>query len=108
MPGGVRGTFSFAARLTNTSPKVLSDLFAEVTTLTQGNLLQKADGGPGSIGARLTVPQEDDFTDGVLSPEELVDVPFIMCLQERRPFQLFVDVFGVVDASADVHAKALP
>jgi hypothetical protein len=77
-----------------------------VTTLTNGNLLQNADGGPGGVGARLTVPQQEGFTDGVLSPEEFVDVPFIICVTAQAPFTFTVDVFGDVDASLDAHARA--
>jgi hypothetical protein len=106
-PEGFVGNFRFEARLLNTSDRLLSDLFVEVTTLTNGNLLQNADGSPGGVGARLTVPDEDGFTDGVLSPQESVDVPFIICLQERRLFQFVVDVLGVVDASTEVQARAL-
>ena len=39
-------------------------------------------------------------------PEEAVDVPFRICLTQRRPFRLEVAVVGVADASADAHAKA--
>jgi hypothetical protein len=87
-PAGFVGKFSFAARLTNSSERSLSDLVVIVTTLTNGNLLQNADGGPGGVGARLTVPQEDDLTDGVLSPDEFVDVPFIICLTQRQALPL--------------------
>jgi hypothetical protein len=100
------GKFSLNARLTNTSAHILSDLFVEVTTLTNGNLLQNAEGPPFGVGARLTVPQEDGLTDGVLSPDEFVDVPLIICLLEKRRFQFVVDVFGVVDASAEAQARA--
>ena len=100
------GIFRFEARLTNISERSLSALVVAVTTLTNGNLLQNADGGPGGTGARLTVPHEEGFTDGVLSPEEAVDVPFRICLTQRRPFRLEVAVVGVADASADAHAKA--
>ena len=91
---GFVATFSFEAWLTNRSERFLSDLMVAVTSLTNGNLLQTADGGPGGVGAQLTVPQQDGFADGILSPEEFVDVPFIICLQERRPFQFVVDVLG--------------
>jgi hypothetical protein len=73
----------------------LSDLVARVTTLTNGNLLENADGGPGAVGARLTIPKKDDFSDGVLSPGEFVDVPFSICLKDENPFSFFVDVLGV-------------
>jgi hypothetical protein len=93
-PAGFVGTFRFESRLTNVSERSLSGLVVTVTTLTNGNLLQNADGGPGGVGARLTVPQTDGFTDGVLSPDEFVDVPFIICLTERQPFMFVVDVLG--------------
>ena len=96
-PKGFVGTFSFEARLINTSDSSLTGLVVVVTTLTNGNLLQNADGGLGGVGAGLTVPRQDDFTDGVLSPEELVDVLFRICLRQRRPFQFMVDVAGEVE-----------
>ena len=93
-PVGFVGTFSFEARLTNTSASSLSNLVVEVTEFTGGNLLQNADGGPGGVGAQLTVPQQDGLTDGILSPDEFVDVSFLMCLTEREPFSFMVDVLG--------------
>jgi hypothetical protein len=95
-PEGFVGKFRFEARLTNTSAHALSDLFAEVITMTRGNLLQNADGGPAGEGARLTVPQQDAFHDGILSPKEHMDMPFVICLAERKPFRFEVDVRGVV------------
>ena len=94
-PAGFAGKFHFAARLTaKSSSPSLTDLRVQVQTLTNGNLLQNADGGPGGAGATLTVPQADAFADGILSPEESVDVPFVVCLQQRSPFRFFVDVLG--------------
>jgi hypothetical protein len=95
-PSGFVGKFSFDARLTNknTSPP-LSDLTVQVAELTNGNLLQNADGGPGGVGTTLTVPNKDGFSDGVLSPEEFVDVPFVICLMEKKKFSFFVDVLGM-------------
>jgi uncharacterized delta-60 repeat protein len=107
-PEGFVGIYRFEARLTNTSDGSLSDLVVVVATLTHGHLLQNADGGPGGIAAQLTVPQQDGFADGVLSPDEFVDVPFLMCLTRRQPFTFMVDVFEVVDASVDAQARALP
>jgi hypothetical protein len=95
-PESFVGTFRFAAQLTNISDRSLVGLVVTVTTLTNGNLLQNADGGPGGVGAQLTVPHTDDFSDGMLSPAELVDVSFVICLQERTPFTFAVDVLGVV------------
>ena len=96
-PGGFVGKFSFTARLMDksTSPS-LADLRVQVHTLTNGNLLQNPDGGPGGVGATVTVPQADGFADGILRPEDAVDVPFVVCLQQRSPFRFLVDVLGVV------------
>jgi hypothetical protein len=93
-PSGFIGKFSFEARLTNISDNSLAGLLVEVTTLTNENLLQNADGGPGGVGATLTVPETEGFSDGELSPREFVDVPFIVCLTEKKPFGLVVDVLG--------------
>ncbi|MBI2487132.1 MAG: hypothetical protein HYW01_09270 [Deltaproteobacteria bacterium] len=46
--------------------------------------------------AQLTVPEADGFSDGVLSPDEFVDVPFAICLKNRKKFTFTVDVFGIV------------
>ena len=91
-PGGVAGIFSFDATLTNISDAALANLEIEVTELTDGNLLLTEDGLLGE-GERFRVPRTDGFTDAQLSQGELVDVPFAVCLQERRQFRLFVDVF---------------
>jgi hypothetical protein len=92
-PSGFSGEFSFSATLTNTtnSPSIVN-LVANVTTLTNGNLLQNADGGPGGVGNTLTIPRAGDFSDGVLSPGEFVDVPFRICLKSLESFDFFVDV----------------
>jgi hypothetical protein len=95
-PLGFVRIFRFEARLTNSSESSLADLFVEVTTLTNGNLLQNADSGPGAVGARLNVPLEDGFSDSLLSPGEFVDVRFMICLTQRQPFTFVVDVLGVV------------
>jgi hypothetical protein len=41
------------------------------------------------------VAEQGQFADGVLSAGEEVDVPFVICLQQRGPFTFFVDVLGV-------------
>jgi uncharacterized delta-60 repeat protein len=105
-PSGFVGTFSFDARLTDISASSLSNLVVQVTELTNGNLLQNADGGPGGVGAQITVPQQEGFTDGVLSPDEFVEVPFVICVTAQAPFTFVVDVLGDVDASLDAQARA--
>ena len=94
-PGGVAGIFRFDATVTNISDADLANLEIEVTELTDGNLLLTEDGLLGE-GERFRVPRTDGFTDAQLSQGELVDVPFAVCLQERRQFRLFVDVLGMV------------
>jgi cysteine-rich repeat protein len=98
-PGGFAGRFGFDARLTNASPSnsIFSELFVEVNTITNGNLLQNADGGPGGAGSILTVPIPivSDYSDGLLSLGEFTDVPFNICLASFSSFNFFVDVWGV-------------
>ncbi|MGD9730501.1 MAG: SBBP repeat-containing protein, partial [Nitrospiraceae bacterium] len=51
-PSGFVGKFGFDARLTNeNSSPPLSDLAGKVKTLSNGNLLQNADGGNGGVGS---------------------------------------------------------
>jgi hypothetical protein len=95
-PTGFVGKFSFDAKLTDkTTSPALRDLVAKVTTLTNGNLLQNADGAPGGVGATLTIARMGDYSDGLLSPGEFVDVPFTICLKNRNRFTFFVDVLGI-------------
>lgn len=94
-PFGFVGEFRLVRRLTNTSTRSVSDLIVEVETLTNGNLLQNADEGPTGRRARLSIPMDDGFSDGVLGPNEFVDVPLIICLNDRNRFRFFVNVFGI-------------
>jgi hypothetical protein len=95
------GQFSFDARLTNTSISPLNGLVAEVTELTNTNVLQNADGGAGGVGARLTVQGEGEYADGALNPGEFVDVHFIICLTANKPFRFVVDVLGFKEGQID-------
>jgi Tol biopolymer transport system component len=92
-PLGFAGKFSFVGRLgALTSSPALTNLQAQVQTLTNGNVLQNADDGPGGVAATLTVPRTDDYADGELVPGEQVDVPFVICLRDLSPFQFFVEM----------------
>ena len=95
-PSDFVGKFDFTSRLINTSESTLSALAVAVETLTNGNLLQNANGGPSGVGAQLSVPKVMRFSDGFLSPKESVDVPFVVCLKENSPFSFSVNVAGVV------------
>ncbi len=92
---GFVGKFSFYARLTNTSSSPLYNLMCECTTLTHGNLMHNADGGPAGVGARMTIPKTDNYSDGKLSPGESVDVRFEICLKKRKWFRFYVNVLGM-------------
>ena len=95
-PAGFVGTFSFSARLSNKSGSPpLSDLISKVMNLSNGNLVQNADGGPGGVGATLTVAKTGNFADGILSPGEFVDVPFNICLKNTDSFAFLIDVLGI-------------
>jgi hypothetical protein len=91
-PTGFVGKFLFGAHLTNTGDRTLSDLWVQVAELTQDNRLLTSQGLIGEV-ASFEVPPQDGFADGQLSPEEQVDVPFTVCLAERTPFHLLVNIW---------------
>jgi hypothetical protein len=94
-PAGFAGKFSFTATLTdNPSSAPLADLQIKVNALSGDNLLQNADGGPAGVGATLTVAKVGQYADGLLSPGESVDVPFVICLKALSSFDFLVDVLG--------------
>jgi hypothetical protein len=95
-PSDSLGQFTLSATLSNASVgSPLSNLVLNVTTLTNGNVLKNADGGPGGVANTLTVAREGVYSDGTLSPGESVDVPFHVCLKTLEPFRFFVDVHSV-------------
>ena len=95
-PAGFVGKFTLTARLgvKNGSPP-LYDLMAKVTALSNGNVLLNADGDPGGVAAILTIAQTGQYADGLLSPPEYVDAPFIICLKQQTAFTFFVNVQGL-------------
>jgi hypothetical protein len=98
-PGGVAGKFSFQAQLTNLDGSLfLLALKESVVSLSNGNLLQTADGSLGGVGAQQTLPQVGAFSDGALEPAGTVVVPMVICLDAITPFQFTVDVLGVQQA----------
>ncbi len=84
-PSGFAGTFSFDAKLTNIGSNTLSDLVAQVVELTEGNQLKNTDNDIKSAGATINV-------DTTLNPSDSTDVTFEICLKERKPFCLLLDV----------------
>lgn len=92
--GASAGTFTITATFTNTSADTLSNLLISVQTLTGGNVLCNADGGPSGAGSQLTVPLQGDLADGQLSPGESFAVELPIGLQSFNPFSFLVDVLG--------------
>lgn len=91
------GAFSFEARLKNkSSSPPLRHLGVQVITLSNGNelLLDPITGTTGGVGATLSVPTDGGYADEILNPNEQVNVPFTICLQNSNSFAFFVDVFG--------------
>jgi hypothetical protein len=95
VPDGPAGTFSFIADFCNIGTKQLTELTSVTTTLTGGNVLLNRDSGtPPDVGSELTFPANRGYADQILDPDECVDVPFTIGLQEPTSFQFFVDVMG--------------
>jgi hypothetical protein len=97
-PSGSVGTFSFTATIgAKKGSPPLSSLVVKVAQLSNGNLLQNADGGPSGVGGLLTIPRswDSEYFDGTLTyPENIRDIPFTICLMRRTAFTFFVDVLG--------------
>ena len=105
-PAGYVGKFTFTAQLTNKSDSpAVPGLDVFVQTLTNGNLLldPQTNVRLGGAGAVMEIPQVGQYADGLLSADETVDVPFVVCLKTRQSFQFFVDVFGVVTELVSVN-----
>ena len=90
--------FTFDARMTNTGGHDLSEIMTPILVLTNGNLLDNADGAPSGVGGTMTVPTTDDYSDGILSPGETTDVFYDILLAVIAPFDFFVDVECLMDA----------
>lgn len=95
---GSPGEFLFTAIFTNISETAdLSELAVQVNTLTNGNTLGNAD-KPGGAGAILTVEESGGYSDGVLGPDETVNMDFVICLDRISHFAFFVDVLGTINS----------
>jgi hypothetical protein len=90
------GKFFFQAELTNLAGNPpLAALKDQVVELTNGNLVQTADGGPAGVESLQTLPEVGAFSDGVLEPMETLVVPLVICLQNLDEFRFTVDVLGL-------------
>ena len=103
VPGGPAGTFSFDARMTTIGTSDLEGITTPFAILTNGNKVLNADGGPSGVPGTLTVPipSVSDYSDGILSPGETVDVHYDIGLNVLSGFSFFVDVFCVNDSAPE-------
>jgi hypothetical protein len=90
--------FLFEARLTNTSTQRLSSGLVQVAEIASDDQLLQllTDTELITRGGAFPVPEIGAYADGVLSPQEAVDVPFTVCLKSLPRFRLFVDVWAQV------------
>src|SRR4029079_2575440 len=80
-PAAFSGKFTFTALLTNKAGSpAMPGLTVRVVTLTNGNVLldPQTNAVLGGDGAEMTVPKVAQYADGLLSPGESVNVPFVM------------------------------
>ncbi|MCA9498680.1 MAG: hypothetical protein MRJ67_00590 [Nitrospirales bacterium] len=97
---GPAGTFIIVATFKNTSADTISRPFFKVRSLTGGNVLCNADGGPGGPGATLTVPLIDNSVKRKLYPGELFNIRFDIGLKTQAQFTFLVDILDDPDSFA--------
>lgn len=100
------GRFIIPTTVTNISTDMdFSDIAYSIEILTNGNLVENADGGiPTGVGAILSAPLTPpnvgsmlcgtDYDDGIIGPGECTDIEITVCLNNLNSFDLFVDVLG--------------
>jgi CSLREA domain-containing protein len=97
VPDGPAGTFAFTAEFCNIGDERLIFLKSVTAVLTGGSTLLNRDSGtPPGVGSELTFAANRDYMDLTLDGGECVDVPYVIGLARRAPFEFFVDVLGVV------------
>jgi hypothetical protein len=79
---------------------IFQPLTVNVVTLTNGNTLLSATQGGEQAGSKQAISVGDD---DALTPGESVTVSIDVGLNNRDPFQLFVDVEGCVVAPESSH-----
>ncbi len=95
-PGAPAGRFTITARLTNLDTvSILQPVTVNVVTLTNGNTLLSATEGGEHAGSKQAISVGDD---NALTPGESMTVNIDVGLNNRDPFQLFVDVEGCLVA----------
>ena len=107
---GFAGKFSFTSLLTNKADSAaMPGVTVQVQTLTNGNVLfdPQSNKPLGGEGAVMPVPKTGQYADGLLSPGESVEVPFVLCLKTFQPFQFLVNVSGIVTELLELGPLAL-
>lgn len=92
------GVYTISATFTNHSAATLHDLYYRLTTLTENHVVLNASGGPVGYGGVVAVPD-------AIGPGMTFTVDFAIGLQAVRPFDFFVDAFGL--AQGDISATAI-
>jgi hypothetical protein len=92
-PNAPAGTMRLTATFTNQSELALTQLYFAVTTLDGGRLLLNAADGPGAVGSVLSAAAS-------IGPKATVAVTFVIGLPTRRPFDFYVDGYGLLPAGA--------
>jgi hypothetical protein len=90
------GVYTITATFKNISTNNLTDLYFKVVTLTNGNLLLNADGGPAGVGAILTAPGH------VVHPGDTFQVIYHVGLRTSVNFTLLVDAYGIGSATTSL------
>ncbi len=86
---GFVGRMDFVARLTNMGARSFGELSVDVTLITNGNIVENADGAPGGTGSTISIaPGLAGYEDEVLGPDESTEVSFSVCLRDFDSFTL--------------------
>ena len=100
-PNASGGTFTITASFSNISTDTISGIFFEVAQLDGPGcpcLVLNADGGPGGVGATISVPPANLGPDETLTPGESFTQVFDIGLNTPAQFTFFVNVLGEVAA----------
>ena len=93
----LQGTFSFMAEFCNIGDQRLIFLKSVTAVLTGGSILLNRDSGtPPGVGSEVTFEANREYLDLTLDRWECVDVPYVIGLARRAPFEFVVDVLGVL------------
>ena len=90
-PAQYAGTFSFDAILSNVGTQTLIEPAVEIARLTAGNLLRAGDELL-EESQLFAIVNPDGTSKLSMPPGDSLTVPFTVCLEQRKPFDLLVNV----------------